>query len=385
MNRRNDNLDALRGGMLILIVIDHVPSLVGALSYQFLGFVSFAEGFVLLSGFVLGHAYHHRLGRQNMFELQRHGAARALKIYIYQAALISVILIGLLVGFFTQERFQSWMPLFCNQPLKAFILGILLVYQPRFLDVLPMYCLFNLAAPAVVKAFSKGGALAVLIVSLAIWICAQCGLTSKAIASLLPNNLLDLGDFDLFGWQLLFVTGLLFGYYNNARLESEQKSRRFLTTCVLLSSGLFMLRHLDALSSLKVVFESFAIKKTLGPLRILNALALFSLFAYSFTRWGNFGLQKPLAFLGRHSLQVFTTSTLWIFFWRQLTSSFFEVTHGALAVIGVAFGIPVLFAAAWGHELWQNLASDPSTNRNRLTDSYRVRCEEGVGSTESPE
>jgi len=42
--KRDRRLDALRGLMLVIITIDHLPSAFAAFTYQSLGFVSAAEG-----------------------------------------------------------------------------------------------------------------------------------------------------------------------------------------------------------------------------------------------------------------------------------------------------------------------------------------------------
>src|SRR6266850_5514249 len=55
--KRDRRLDALRGLMLVIITIDHLPSAFAAFTYQSLGFVSAAEGFVFLSGYVAGMVY----------------------------------------------------------------------------------------------------------------------------------------------------------------------------------------------------------------------------------------------------------------------------------------------------------------------------------------
>ncbi len=53
MSRRAE-LDALRGLMLVTMVLTHLPTRLRSYSDQPLGFVSAAEGFVFLSAFVAG-------------------------------------------------------------------------------------------------------------------------------------------------------------------------------------------------------------------------------------------------------------------------------------------------------------------------------------------
>ena len=56
MQRRYE-LDTLRGLLLILMTLTHLPTRLSAYSSQAFGFVSAAEGFVFLSGLVAGMVY----------------------------------------------------------------------------------------------------------------------------------------------------------------------------------------------------------------------------------------------------------------------------------------------------------------------------------------
>ena len=77
-------LDAARGLMLVLMTITHVPSRLTDPVGQPFGFVSAAEGFVLLSAFVSGLVYS-RIGyRQGVDVMRTAFWRRALKIYFSQ-------------------------------------------------------------------------------------------------------------------------------------------------------------------------------------------------------------------------------------------------------------------------------------------------------------
>ena len=55
--QRQAELDWLRGLMLVLMTLTHVPTWFGAHLGQPFGFVSAAEGFVFLSAFLVGCVY----------------------------------------------------------------------------------------------------------------------------------------------------------------------------------------------------------------------------------------------------------------------------------------------------------------------------------------
>ena len=57
MSKRLWELDALRGLMLVLMTLTHLPTRLTTPTGQPFGYVSAAEGFVLLSAFMAGMVY----------------------------------------------------------------------------------------------------------------------------------------------------------------------------------------------------------------------------------------------------------------------------------------------------------------------------------------
>ncbi len=64
-------LDALRGLMLVLMLSTHLPTNFGIPTSQPLGFVSAAEGFVMLSAYMAGLVYTQRYLRHGLQSMQR--------------------------------------------------------------------------------------------------------------------------------------------------------------------------------------------------------------------------------------------------------------------------------------------------------------------------
>ena len=86
-NRRWE-LDALRGLMLVLMTLTHMPTMFSLPSGQPFGFVSAAEGFVFLSAYMAGRVYGKRARRDGMAAMQSAFHERALKLYLCQLALL---------------------------------------------------------------------------------------------------------------------------------------------------------------------------------------------------------------------------------------------------------------------------------------------------------
>ena len=84
--KRYWEIDALRGLMLVLMTVTHLPTRLTDPLGQPFGFVSAAEGFVLLSAFVSGLVYSRIARTQGVESMRRAFWRRALKVYLSQAA-----------------------------------------------------------------------------------------------------------------------------------------------------------------------------------------------------------------------------------------------------------------------------------------------------------
>src|SRR6185312_13765491 len=88
--------------------------------------------------------------------------------------------------------------------------------QPPLLDILPMYVIFMLATPLALVLARRVGWAPLLAVSFAIWVGAQFDLRDAAHAYLVAHTPLriprhEMGSFDLYGWQFLWLTALYLG------------------------------------------------------------------------------------------------------------------------------------------------------------------------------
>ncbi len=346
---RDVRLDAMRGLMLILMAIAHIPNPLRQFTYQSIGFVSEAEGFVFLSGYVAGIIYRRLALKAGQTALWRSGAVRAGRIYLYHLGMFAGLLGAIVTGILRSDIFQSWVPLFYQNPVLALILGSTLVYQPRLLDILPMYCIFILISPLIIKLFLQGRFLVVLIVSAAVWVAAQFGLRA-AVAEVVFGSLpIDFGDFDILAWQLLFVWGLFFGF----RRCINRPHDRFRSVMLILAHvtvlGLFALRHSLGLSNVHSDIWQVAEKIRLGPLRLLNFAAVALVMSQKFM-WPIGSLWvRALSYLGRNSLQVFSFSVVCVYLTRGLVGSW-EVIGEGVKVFTVVLSLMALYIPAWLHE-----------------------------------
>ena len=147
--QRQTELDWLRGLMLVLMTITHLPTRFASPVSQPFGYVSAAEGFVLLSAFVAARVYTARQQRSGDDALTRGFYGRALKLWLVQAALLAVLftLIAMLGLLADEPAVTDLISFYFERPAVAVVAGLMLIYSPPLLDILPMYVLFMLASP----------------------------------------------------------------------------------------------------------------------------------------------------------------------------------------------------------------------------------------------
>jgi hypothetical protein len=283
MTRRWE-LDALRGLMLVLMTVTHLPTRLSSPLGQPFGYVSAAEGFVLLSAYMAGMVYGQMANRKGIDAMRVAFWRRAVKVYACHAAtllfLFTVIAaLGLRID---EPAVKDLISYYLAHPLTALLAGLLLIYKPPLLDILPMYILFMLASPWVLAHGLRGGWRSVMAVSLGLWVLAQFGLGHWVYDSAVAFTGLavpfhETGAFGTFSWQFLWILGLWMGA---SRTEAAPVPFVFprwaVALAVLVAVVCLVWRHAVGQApflsnaSLNLLFD----KWQLAPLRLLDLLAL---------------------------------------------------------------------------------------------------------------
>jgi len=362
-SRRRWEIDALRGLMLVLMTLTHLPTRLTNPFGQPFGYVSAAEGFVLLSGYMAGLVYGRLAFNQGIPATRRAFWRRALMVYAAHAAtllfLFTVIaLIGLKVD---EPAVRNLMSYYLQQPLQALIGGLLLIYQPPLLDILPMYVLFMLLSPWAFVLGMRHGWKWVLLGSATLWVLAQFGLAEwlydiAASVARLPVPYSETGAFNGFAWQLLWVVGLWLGA---SRHEDDPPSLKFppaiVTVAILIALVGFTWRHAVGQAPfggdvrLNLLFD----KWQLGPLRLLNLAALLVVtlrfgpaLAHALPRL------RPLETMGSASLAVFCAHLVIVLLTLSLFGSMLTRPWSVdLPLLAVA--LTALWGAGWLTLWWE--------------------------------
>ena len=313
---RQWEIDALRGLMLLLMTVTHLPTRLTSPLGQPFGYVSAAEGFVLLSAYVAGLVYSRLALRKSIDAMRQAFWRRALKVYLCQAAILLFLFtviaaVGIKVD---QPAVKDLMNYYLLQPYMALAAGLVLIYQPPLLDILPLYVLFMLASPWVLAWGLRHGWQRILWISFGFWVAGQFGIgtwTYNAVASAtgLHVPLEETGAFVIFSWQLLWVAGLWCGASRNAPdAKPFVFSRKVLWAAAVIAVVCLVWRHVvgqapfGANVALNLLFDKWA----LGPLRVLDLIAL-SVVVLGYGPWlaARLPRQRWLETMGAASLPVF--------------------------------------------------------------------------------
>jgi hypothetical protein len=364
---RDLRFDTLRGLFLVLMTINHLPTELRAFTDQSLGIFSAAEGFVFLSGLIAGWVYTRKfreLGRDGLWDAS---ANRARSIYKWHigallAAFLCVQLTEHLLGFCSPAVPR----LFFEHPLEALSLGITLLYQPGLLDLLPMYCVFVMLLPVVIRALESGHRWLVLGISGAVWLAMQWAPAVDG-APLYPINT---GSFNLFAWQFLFVAGITIGHARISGWQQVVRPRLSILVCAAAVAIYgFGLHHAE--------WPRLWPDHMLGVLLNKPALGLFRMADFGCVAYlvAVFGamfpkalMWRPLELLGRHSLAVVAAQSVMIMVLLQFPALFDTGVHRTLTAAVV---VAMLFAVASAHEA---LAA-----RKRLARAASLRTRQNLG------
>ncbi|WP_296659247.1 OpgC domain-containing protein [Paraburkholderia sp.] len=268
-------LDFFRGLVLLVIVVDHIGgSILSRFTLHTYALCDAAEVFVFLGGYASATAWAALCARRTEAAARQRFIRRAFEIYraFVVTALLMLLVSAILVACDITAPNLTVTDLddLAFAPAAALSDIVLLRRQPYLAGVLPMYAWFALAAPlALPLAYKKPWWL--LALSLALW-----GLAPLA-TPWLPHAAGTQWDFNPFGWQLMFV----FGVIARAQPVFQRVSAHRLGWIVTLAAlAIVVACAAWRLSPGNAVFDS-DLKRNLAWFRALNFLGIAWLTAHT--------------------------------------------------------------------------------------------------------
>ncbi len=320
MGRRLE-LDAARGLMLVWITLTHLPTAASAYVNQPFGFISAAEGFIFLSALFTGRIYYRLAQHDGYPAMTRRLWSRTLRLYCYHALLLAfafLVAVPIASGGNRPGLHNLLDFYFMVGPKQSITEAALLIYRPPLLDILPMYIIFLMFTSAGLLLSRKIGWKPILWTAFALWGLAQFGLRDIAYTFLMrfiPIRipLHEMGSFDLWAWQFLWITGVWLGVrWAQNDLPIESWAKRVVIPATLIAVACFLLRRAIEHGLQLGATELFFDKWHLGPVRLLDFTAVAALLIVSQSVLKVLAV-RPLVMLGQSSLQVFCVHLLCCF------------------------------------------------------------------------
>ncbi|KJM37712.1 OpgC domain-containing protein [Enterobacter cloacae] len=327
---RDLRIDFMRGIALVMMVVAHteVMSVFNIFSWERFGLTTGAEGFVILSGFMLGMLNRARLQKVVLLTVSWGLYLRAWKIYrVNIIIIVSFILLAWVpnitlfeVTHFT-DRFsgESWSLYPVTPQIKETWFNIILYLQigPHQTQILGLYIFLLLFSPLFLGMLQKGKVWWLLGLSLLVY-----SLWQRWPLRLTPAEFEF--AFPLLAWQFIFVLGMVCGWYKAELLSFARTPAGKVVVVALVMVSLVLgfvaqnhtnpfmppalLLHVIPPDTFNTFYHTWAAKNGLGPVRVLNDIALM-VTVYLVLTWWWVPLNKMFGWflipLGQHSLYTF--------------------------------------------------------------------------------
>lgn len=277
---RDRRLDLLRGFCVFAMVVDHIDGqsvftpLTGGNQWA----ASAAEGFIFLSGLVMGIVYGARLTRRGWRETVTSGLRRAVMLY--------VVAVSLTLAFVALHRWTDiplWLPRAAGlgvwDPSDIVPAALTLRYSYHGTDILVNYVLLVLLAPILLVVMRRGYTLPLMLGSTALWAVARSTPEGKDW----PWEITNSGGFPPAIWQVLFVGGLTVGFHRDRVAAIARRVPAGILTA-LVAVGALAFVVLATVSPLDVYDPASTLfyKDTLAPGRLI-AFAMAAGLAFQVT------------------------------------------------------------------------------------------------------
>ncbi|MCH9612408.1 MAG: hypothetical protein S4CHLAM102_08980 [Chlamydiia bacterium] len=347
-------IDVLRGILLFTMSLNHlvllpfisIPTLYQFIldySYNAYGYFSNSEGFYFLAGVTGGIVYGKRLLRGEWSSLWERIWKRVRLMYLMHALLITLFAIGVALfphyhACWKKYHILIWVwhntpgiHYFIDNPLPGWLMGLCFLYSPPFMDILPLYILYMVLTPWVLKLLDRGKTGWVLGGSAALWLVCQYTQPGYLEAFFHQWIFTKLGWFDPFAVQLLFFGGMTLGFHivKGTKIPVGRVIG-FVALVLALLYPLFKLTGVDLGDIQRLSYD-----------RVL-VFSIKALLAYALFRFWTFG---PLALLGRHSLYIFTYHVALCYGLASLVTPISELPL-ALQLLGLGLCLLSLFGVA---------------------------------------
>ncbi|MBI5877361.1 MAG: OpgC domain-containing protein [Chloroflexi bacterium] len=307
---RDLRLDYLRGFAVFAMIVDHLGSaswfhpLTGGNSF----FVSAAEGFVFISGLLVGIVYGDLMRKQGWRAAARKALARAWTLYTLTVPLTILFVAGI---FWLNLPFASWYTI-GEDPWRLIISIITLQRTFVFADIPLLYTQLLVIAPLGLAFLQCKSTAPLLGLSLGIWGAYQ---VAPEVMDRFPWQIEGNWIFHIAAWQLLFIGALALGYHReeaSAWFNDRPRWPMYLALWAAFGLLLYIFPQVNPDDPLAVALFD---KGRLGVGRLVSAAIIFPLMYLTLTLFWK-PLHKMAGWLlnplGENSLYSYTLHIFWL-------------------------------------------------------------------------
>jgi hypothetical protein len=376
---RDLRIDLFRGIAIVFVVVNHLGlvSVFQDVTQEAIGVVSGAELFVLLSGVVLGMVYRPKVVSGGIGEVVIRTSSRSWKLYYTALGVVLLVFAlslipGVNAGYVTTFTDEGTGALGSSASGRVYdlyggidqLLGypvnpqiiidiLLLRLGPWQFNVMGLYVVLLLVSPLILWALSRRKWVVVLLVSVGAY-----ALGASLRLRLLPSQFED--SFPLLVWQLLFVVGIVAGFYRREILRwfstrwgaASAAAAVILAACFMLFSlsNPYLVSSVDARLTLlpdnvfRLIYGEFFQRTHLGIGRLVNVvLVVVAIYALLTAYWRPINKVAGWFFipLGQATLYVFV---MHIFF-ALIASNIPVLNEGNIWANSIAY--VVVLASLW--------------------------------------
>ncbi|MGH7350224.1 MAG: OpgC family protein [Candidatus Rokuibacteriota bacterium] len=359
---RDLRLDFFRGLALFSIFLDHLPNnILAQFTLQSVMFSDAAEVFILISGYAAGMVYGRAMERQGFLIAGIRVYHRVWQLYVAHVFLFMLFMatvaytLEALNRSLYAEEFQA--ADFLSEPGVAIVNALALLFQPAFMDILPLYIVLLAVLPFVLAGL-RSWPKVICLASLALWLAVQ--LVPRVALPAYPGPG-RVWFFNPFAWQALFFVGAWLGWRGTRGGVSWLDRGWLLGAAAGLTVVSFLIRFswtlhdlydpIPALVGGKLLWPLLS-KGDLGLLRLANVLAVALLVARLIHPQARFlagRAARPFVICGRNSLHIFCLGILLAVLGHLVLSEFFGGVPMQIVVsaAGVAIMIGVAALMEW--------------------------------------
>lgn len=374
-------LDGFRGFFLIFMAVVHINSLtdvyIGKINHHYLGWVEDAQGFIFISGLVVGLHYGKIMVLRSYNDMSTAIWHRIRTIYSHQIGLIGIFFVSAILLAAIGLHPRVLQPYTGEGGATFLFTSMFLVSGSMHMGILPMYIYFMALSPLLMKLFHLGYALPVAILSVWAWFVAQTGLMDVA-ETFIENTAAGAGYevslgifFNVLGWQVIFYGGLYGGYmYVSGNFNlSFLKNSTFELPFFICVSMLVFFAIFDRLVFWELISDSYSYRFLQSNERgdfsliyLINFVVMLYVIAWMIVAGPKCGIRAVecickfavwvftrgfLVFLGRHSLHVFSFHLLLVYtMYAVLGGKVMSEMRGSIVLV---MGVASIYLAAFGH------------------------------------